>query len=80
MRFSAIESSFRSRIWSLSDPETDSSNVFPLIPHSTCNMRFNPNRSMGDIGVLYPIMKFGSDVATMVKVGVGADVKQGGDG
>jgi hypothetical protein len=50
MRFSAIKSSFRSRIWSLSDPETDSSNVFPLIPHSTCNMRFNPNRSMGDIG------------------------------
>jgi carbamoyltransferase len=30
--------------------------------------------------VLYPIMKFGADVATMVKVGVGADVKQGGDG
>ena len=30
--------------------------------------------------VLYPIMKWGSDVATMVKVGVGADVKQGGEG
>ena len=30
--------------------------------------------------VLYPIMKFGSDVATMVKVGVGADVKPGGEG
>ncbi|MGH9809554.1 MAG: carbamoyltransferase family protein, partial [Terriglobia bacterium] len=28
--------------------------------------------------VFYPLMKWGSDVATMVKVGVGADLKQGG--
>ena len=27
--------------------------------------------------VFYPLMKWGSDVATMVKVGVGADLKQG---
>jgi len=29
--------------------------------------------------VFYPLMKWGSDVATMVKVGVGADLKQEGD-
>jgi carbamoyltransferase len=29
--------------------------------------------------VLYPLMKWGSDVATMVKVGVGADFKSGGE-
>jgi carbamoyltransferase len=28
--------------------------------------------------VLYPLMKWGSDVATMVKIGIGADVKQAG--
>ena len=30
-------------------------------------------------GVLYPIMKWGSDVATMVKVGVGAELRGSGD-
>ena len=30
-------------------------------------------------GVLYPIMKWGSDVATMVKVGVGAEPRGSGD-
>ena len=29
--------------------------------------------------VLYPLMKWGSDVATMVKVGIGADLKPGGE-
>ena len=28
--------------------------------------------------VLYPLMKWGSDVATMVKIGIGADLKPGG--
>jgi carbamoyltransferase len=29
--------------------------------------------------VFYPLMKWGSDIATMVRVGVGADLKQGGE-